>query len=84
VVGKGLPKPRRDDPRYLCLRELKGDVLIRRFDAIRAKLTDRLRQLMAMQQDSSTTIENNAASPSAVSIICFAATASVEVAAMHD
>ncbi len=83
-VGLGLPKPCRDDPRYLCLRELKGDVLTRRFEAIRAKLMDRLRELMTMQHETPTTVKNNAMSPSAVSLVYFAATASVTVAAMHD
>jgi hypothetical protein len=46
LVGTGLPTPRADDSLYLRYRESKKEVLRRRFDAIRAKMADRLRELM--------------------------------------
>jgi SNF2 family DNA or RNA helicase len=46
AVGAGLPKPRSDDEIFLRLKELKRDALTRRFDAVRGKLADRLRDLM--------------------------------------
>lgn len=46
VVGTKLPKPRPDDSRYLRLRDSKKDVLMRRFEAIRGTLIDRLGELM--------------------------------------
>jgi len=49
VAGVGLPRPRPDDSSFLRLRESKRDILARRFDAIRGKLTDRLRELMDLR-----------------------------------
>jgi superfamily II DNA or RNA helicase len=46
TVGTGLPKPRGDDASYLRWRDAKKDVLTRRFDAIRTRMNDRLRELM--------------------------------------
>ena len=46
LVGAGLPIPRPDDSLYQRFRESKKDVLTRRFDAIRGKMTDRLRELI--------------------------------------
>lgn len=47
LVGASLPVPRRDDPLYVRLLESHKDVLTRRFEAIRGKLADRLRELIA-------------------------------------
>jgi len=49
LTGTNLPKPRPDDPTYSRLRECKRDALKRRFDAIRDKMTDRLRELVDAQ-----------------------------------
>lgn len=46
LVGTGLPRPRADDALYLRWREAKKDVLTRSFDAIRSRMSDRLRELM--------------------------------------
>jgi len=46
LVGTLLPKPRPDHPQYMKFRETKKDVLTRRFEAIRAKMTERLKDLM--------------------------------------
>jgi superfamily II DNA or RNA helicase len=46
VVGAGLPCPRSDDATYLRFRESGKDALARRFDLIRGRLSDRLRDLM--------------------------------------
>jgi hypothetical protein len=46
LAGAGLPRPRPDDPLFIRLRESKKDVLLRRFDGIRGKLTERLRDLI--------------------------------------
>jgi SNF2 family DNA or RNA helicase len=50
LVGAGLPKPRSDDSLFVRLRETKRDALVRRFDAVRGKLTDRLRDLMELRK----------------------------------
>ena len=50
MVGDGLPIPRPDDSLFLRLRDSKRDVLTRRFEAIRGKLTDRLRELMELRK----------------------------------
>lgn len=42
IAGTRLPRPCPDDAPYLRYRDSKKDVLHRRFDAIRSKLTDRL------------------------------------------
>jgi len=54
LVGAGLPKPRSDNPQYLKLRETKKDLLTRRFEAIRAKMTDRLQELVDARSRSNT------------------------------
>jgi SNF2 family DNA or RNA helicase len=46
LVGAGLPKPRSDDSMYLRFRESGKDALTRRFDVIRGKISDRLRDLI--------------------------------------
>lgn len=46
LAGANLPRPRPDDPLYVRLRESRKDVLVRRFDAIRGKLSDRLSALI--------------------------------------
>jgi hypothetical protein len=46
LVGAGLPKPRSDDSTYLRYRESGKDALTRRFDVIRGKISDRLRDLI--------------------------------------
>jgi superfamily II DNA or RNA helicase len=46
VVGTGLPKPRPDDAMYLRFRDLGKEALARRFEAIRGKIADRLRELI--------------------------------------
>jgi SNF2 family DNA or RNA helicase len=46
LVGTGLPKPRSDDSMYLRFRESGKDALARRFDVIRGKISDRLRDLI--------------------------------------
>ena len=51
LAGTALPKPRPDDSLYLRFRESKKDVLARRFDAIRSKMSDRLRELMEARSD---------------------------------
>lgn len=48
VVGVGLPRPSADDARFVRFRDSKRDVLLRRFDAIRAKLGGRLSDLMGI------------------------------------
>lgn len=53
-VGGGLPRPRSEDPFYLKMKASKRDVLTRRFDAIRAKLGERLHQLVAAKQGEET------------------------------
>ena len=50
LVGAGLPKPRSDDSLFVRVRDTKRDVLVRRFDAVRGKLTDRLRDLMEIRK----------------------------------
>jgi len=50
LFGAGLPPPRRDDSLYVKLRDCKTEVLTRRFDAIRSKLTDRVRDLVNLQK----------------------------------
>jgi SNF2 family DNA or RNA helicase len=73
LVGTGLPKPRSDNPQYLRLRESKKDLLTRRFDAIRAKMTDRLRELMAAQNSAAA---NQVDSQSeSITLECFGMTA---------
>jgi len=49
-VGAGLPRPRPEDPFYIRMNASKRDVLTRRFDAIRTKLGERLRQLVEAKQ----------------------------------
>lgn len=46
VAGTGLPRPRPDDPLFVRLSASRKDTLVRRFDAVRGKLTDRLRELI--------------------------------------
>jgi len=82
-AGIGLPWPRPDDPLYLRLQESKRDALVRRFEAVRSKMTDRLRQLTAAERSTPTMLDKNAASPLAIALVCFAASASADVAAMH-
>jgi len=50
LIGSGLSKPRPDDSLYVRLQESKNDVLTRRFEAIRGKLTNRLRELVEMKK----------------------------------
>jgi hypothetical protein len=83
VAGTGLPRPRPDDPLYLRLRESKRDALMRKFEAVRSKMTDRLRQLTAAWRNTPMMVEKNAVSTSAVALVCFAASTSVDVAATH-
>lgn len=45
-VGAAFPRPRTEDPFYQKMMASNRDVLTRRFDDIRAKLSDRLHQLM--------------------------------------
>jgi superfamily II DNA or RNA helicase len=61
LAGAGLPVPRNDDPLYLHLRESNRDVLTRRFEAIRTKLGDRLRDLV--EAKNSATRPNQPAAP---------------------
>jgi hypothetical protein len=84
VAGTGLPRPRPDDPLYLRLRESKKDALMRKFEAVRSKMTDRLRQLTAAWRNTPMMVEKNAVSTSAVALVCFAASTSVEAAATHQ
>ena len=46
LIGVGLPKPRSDDSIYLRFRETGKESLARRFDVIRGKVSDRLRDLI--------------------------------------
>lgn len=47
VAGQSLPRPRPDDPLYARLRDSRRDVLTRRFEAVRTRLGDRLKELMS-------------------------------------
>jgi superfamily II DNA or RNA helicase len=51
LIGTRLPKPRPDDSLFLKLQESKKDVLTKRFEAIRTKLTDRLQKLVEMRKE---------------------------------
>ena len=50
-VGGSLPRPRPEDSFYLKMKASKRDVLTRHFDAIRARMGDRLHQLVAAVQE---------------------------------
>ncbi|MBX3412594.1 MAG: DEAD/DEAH box helicase family protein [Pirellulales bacterium] len=71
IAGQNLPAPRATDPLYIRLRDSKRDLLTRRFEAVRNKLTDRLKELMLARATdgaggNSTPIEQ-------ITIQCFAA-----------
>gem|GEM_PF-2943281 len=83
VAGSGLPRPRPDDPRYLRLQEFNRDALMRKFEAVRMKMTDRLRQLTAAWRNTPMMVEKNTVSTSAVALVCFAASTSVNLAATN-
>jgi hypothetical protein len=51
TVGPVLPRPRSDDAVFLRLVDQKRDVLTRRFEAIRGKIGERLRELMELRKD---------------------------------
>jgi len=80
VVGAGLPSLRPDDPVFLRLQNARKEVLIRRFEAVRERITDRLRNLSAWQ-NRPVMADKNAVAPSAVALVCFAASADAQVAA---
>lgn len=84
VAGTGLPRPRPDHPLYQRLRESKREALVRKFEALREKMTDRLRQLMAAQKEPPSTPANNLGFTLAVATLCFAAKTSAGMAATHD
>ena len=46
LVGQGLPRPRSDDAMFLRYRESQRESLSRRFDAVRTRITDRLKDLV--------------------------------------
>ncbi len=46
LINTGLPRLRADDPFFLRMKDSKRDVLTRRFEAIKTRLSDRLRQLV--------------------------------------
>jgi len=50
MVNTGLPKPRQDDPFYVKMKDSKRDVLTRRFDAIKTRLSERLGQLVQIKR----------------------------------
>lgn len=50
LVGNGLPPLRPDDPLYLKCLDSRKDVLTRRFEGIRTRLIECLRQLVEIRQ----------------------------------
>ncbi|GIW55581.1 MAG: hypothetical protein KatS3mg082_1985 [Nitrospiraceae bacterium] len=81
LAGTDLPKPCPDDPLYLRLKDLRSDALMRKFEAVESKMKDRLRRLTAASGNIPTMVEREAVSISAVTLLCFAASTSVEPAA---
>lgn len=73
MVGAGLPRPSADDMRFIRFRESKRDVLLRRFDAIRAKLGGRLSDLMGVMNHPPTVLAKAAAATPTIE--CFAVSA---------
>ena len=70
IAGAGLPSPRADDAIYIRLRDSKRDVLRRRLDAIRTKLTDRLKSLMTAKRSIESTTSATTV-PDKPQIVCF-------------
>jgi superfamily II DNA or RNA helicase len=49
IIGSDLPRPRADDAVYLRYRDLKRDGLQHKFQMVRSRLSDRLRDLVAAE-----------------------------------
>lgn len=70
-VGAGLPRPRPETSFYLKMKSAKRDVLTRRFDAIRTKLGERLKQLVAAVQEAEPGGAGGMPSTTAPTVQCF-------------
>ena len=62
LVGSVLPSLRPDDQLYLKLKDSRKDVLTRRFDGVRARLIDGLRQLVEIRYVASAPYKSDVAS----------------------
>lgn len=49
IAGVDLPKPEPDDQTFLHLKGLRRDTLVRRFDALKSRLSERLRDYVALR-----------------------------------
>jgi len=54
IVANDLPSPRSDDPIFGKIRGARKDVLTRRFEGVRVRLMERLREVMNLRHAAST------------------------------
>ena len=60
VVGADMPAPRPEDPFFQKMRNARKDVLTRRFEGVRSRLVERLRELMSLRQAATAEVERRA------------------------
>lgn len=73
VVGSALLRPRRDDPLYVRIAECTRVTLTGRFESVRCKLSERLRQLVAQQKHPLSACREDLGRRPGVAISCFTA-----------